>query len=98
MIAARDLRKDRLALALRSGTSGPDRRRALGTLVESALVRAWRAAIAPLAERPQKRTWTTEGVALAAVGSIARGDAGPASDLDLVLLHDGRHLSTQEVG
>ncbi len=40
LVAARDLRKDRLALALRSGTSGPDRRRALGVLVETALVRA----------------------------------------------------------
>lgn len=41
-------------------------------------------------------TWPTsaaprEGVALAAVGSLARGDSGPGSDLDLVLLHDGRH-------
>jgi [protein-PII] uridylyltransferase len=100
LIAARDLRKDRLALALRSGTSGPDRRRALGVLVESALVRAWRAAVAPLvdvAENPRKRRNGLEGVALAAVGSVARGDAGPASDLDLVLLHDGRHLSGDEV-
>lgn len=98
-IAARDLRKDRLALALRSGTSGPDRRRALGVLVETALVRAWQAALAPLPERPQKRrSGPGEGLALAAVGSVARGDAGPASDLDLVLLHDGRHLSADEVG
>lgn len=37
------------------------------------------------------------GVALAAVGSLARGDAGPASDLDLVLLHDGRTLPAAEV-
>ncbi|HST82916.1 MAG TPA: [protein-PII] uridylyltransferase [Kineosporiaceae bacterium] len=98
MIAARDLRKDRLALALRSVTSGPDRRRALGALVESALVRAWAAAVVPLAENPRKRRNGLEGVALAAVGSVARGDAGPASDLDLVLLHDGRHLSPDEVG
>jgi [protein-PII] uridylyltransferase len=101
LVAARDLRKDRLALALRSGTSGPDRRRALGVMVESALVRAWRAAIVPLdGERPRRRRSSggLEGVALAAVGSVARGDAGPASDLDLVLLHDGRHLSADEVG
>ena len=30
------------------------------------------------------------GVALAAVGSLARHELGPRSDLDLVLLHDGR--------
>lgn len=31
------------------------------------------------------------GVALAAVGSLARRELGPRSDLDLVLLHDGRN-------
>ena len=31
------------------------------------------------------------------MGSLARGDAGPVSDLDLVLLHDGRALPTTEV-
>ncbi|MDR2722823.1 MAG: HD domain-containing protein [Cellulomonadaceae bacterium] len=39
----------------------------------------------------------TEGLALAAVGSLARGDIGPASDLDLVLLHDGRSRSYGDV-
>ena len=38
-----------------------------------------------------------EGVALAAVGSFARREAGPLSDFDLVLLHYGRSLSTAEV-
>ncbi|WP_228374162.1 nucleotidyltransferase domain-containing protein [Demequina phytophila] len=30
-----------------------------------------------------------DGIAFGAVGSVGRGDAGPASDLDLVILHDG---------
>ncbi len=34
-----------------------------------------------------------EGIALAAVGSLARGWSGPLSDLDLVLLHDGRSIA-----
>ena len=38
-----------------------------------------------------------EGVALAAVGSFARREAGPLSDFDLVLLHYGRSLTTTEV-
>ncbi|MDE9367875.1 [protein-PII] uridylyltransferase [Luteipulveratus sp. YIM 133132] len=38
-----------------------------------------------------------EGVALAAVGSLARGDSGPLSDVDLVLLHDGRSIRGEDV-
>ncbi|KNX37596.1 [protein-PII] uridylyltransferase [Luteipulveratus halotolerans] len=38
-----------------------------------------------------------DGVALAAVGSLARGDAGPLSDYDLVLLHDGRSVRSDDV-
>ena len=34
----------------------------------------------------------SHGVALAAVGSLARGQIGPASDLDLVLISDGHTL------
>ena len=37
------------------------------------------------------------GLALAAVGSVGRGEAGPLSDVDLVLLHSGRALSDREV-
>jgi len=37
------------------------------------------------------------GIALAAVGSLARGDLGPCSDLDLVLVHDGRTHAAEEV-
>ncbi|MEO3935759.1 [protein-PII] uridylyltransferase [Dermatophilaceae bacterium Soc4.6] len=54
-------------------------------------------------------TWLTElwghatdgrvapGVALAAVGSLARRDGGPLSDYDLVLLHQTRALSGQDL-
>lgn len=38
------------------------------------------------------------GVALAMVGSLARGDAGPASDVDLLLLHEGRRLPVERLG
>jgi [protein-PII] uridylyltransferase len=78
----RDLRRERLALAVRS--TGRARRAALADLVERALVSAWERAL------PGSGLEREEGVALAVVGSVARGDAGPASDLDLVLLHDGR--------
>jgi [protein-PII] uridylyltransferase len=37
----------------------------------------------------QASSGLSEGIALAAVGSIARRDAGPSSDLDLLLIHDG---------
>ena len=47
--------------------------------VEEALVDLWAAADAP-----------ATGAALACVGSLARRELGPRSDLDLVLLHDGR--------
>lgn len=38
-----------------------------------------------------------DGVALAVVGSLARGHAGPCSDLDLVLLHEGRARDAERV-
>jgi len=78
----RDLRRERLALAVRS--TGRARRSGLADLVERALVSAWERAL------PGTGLERQEGVALAVVGSVARRDAGPASDLDLVLLHDGR--------
>jgi len=37
------------------------------------------------------------GVALAVVGSLGRRDAGPASDLDCLLIHDGRALTPSQV-
>ncbi len=38
-----------------------------------------------------------DGVALAVVGSHGRRDAGPASDLDCLLVHDGRTLTEAQV-
>ena len=90
--AVRDLRAERLTLAARSPSwlsdDGPTRRAELATLVESWLTQLWETAIG---------TGRQQGLALAAVGSVARRDAGPASDLDLVLLHDGRALNRQAV-
>lgn len=37
------------------------------------------------------------GIALAAVGSLGRGELGPLSDLDLVLVHDGRSHKPAEL-
>lgn len=47
-----------------------------------------------VAQMPGSRV---EGVALAAVGSLARAEGGPLSDYDLILVHDGRSVRAQEV-
>ena len=96
---ARPASRDRLAQRLDlAGTrdvqpppgAGPARRAALAALGR----RLARRAVVAGRGRPGRQV---EGVALAAVGSLGRGDAGPLSDLDLVLLHDGRALATAEV-
>lgn len=40
----------------------------------------------------------SSGVGLAAVGSLARGQIGPCSDLDLVLITDGHALGDEQIG
>ena len=54
--------------------------------VETALVRLYAEVDGPV-----------DGVALAAVGSLARRELGPRSDIDLVLLHDGRSPAATRV-
>ena len=68
--------------------AGPARRAAVASLTREWLADVWEQA---LAGRP------SDGVALAAVGSLARRDGGPLSDVDLVLLHDGRSLGGEEL-
>lgn len=68
--------------------SGGERRRRLADFNRQWLGELWDDAV---------RGQRVEGVALAAVGSVGRGDAGPLSDYDLVLLHYGRTLSADEV-
>jgi [protein-PII] uridylyltransferase len=82
-----DLPALRLQLALRfpglaEGTAGRARRERHADLVDR-----W---LADLFERCADRPDT--GLALAATGSLGRRDAGPLSDLDLVLLHDPRRV------
>ncbi len=80
-----DLKRDRLALARElfdAKTPGIERREIVGDLVLSRLAEHW----------VEVSHGLEAGVALAAVGSIARRDAGPASDLDLLLIHDGSTL------
>ncbi|WP_446664080.1 [protein-PII] uridylyltransferase [Flexivirga sp. B27] len=61
--------------------AGARRRERLTAYARDVLADVWRAATPP------------EGVALAVVGGIARGDSGPLSDFDVVLLHDERGSS-----
>jgi [protein-PII] uridylyltransferase len=95
LVRRRNLRGERLAIAVRSGladpAAGPARRERLAGLVDAWLADVWAAALAE-AGGPGDA-----GVALAAVGGHARRDAGPAGDLDLVLLHDGRAMSDADV-
>ena len=75
----RDLKRERQELSLTlAGHTGAERRKALADLV-----------LARLAEPFADVTADTQGLTLAAVGSVGRAEAGPHSDLDLVLLHDG---------
>src|SRR6478735_9066900 len=85
----RDLKRLRRELAERlyaEGVPGAERRATLSAFVH-----------ARLAEHFAEVAGDAPGVTLAAVGSVGRGDAGPASDLDLVLLHDGESLAKADL-
>jgi [protein-PII] uridylyltransferase len=71
--------------------TGVAHRAALADVVDAALAHEWDAATTRLGI-------PAEGVALAVVGSLARRDAGPTSDLDCLLVHDGRTLTDDQVG
>ncbi|TNC16757.1 HD domain-containing protein [Georgenia sp. 311] len=88
------LREARLALAPPTpagaggaGVSGARYREQLAALVDAALCDLWEAVA------PADHT----GLALAVVGSQGRRDAGPTSDLDVVLVHDGRRHDVSAV-
>ncbi len=68
--------------------AGRARRAALSTFNREWLAEVWRSATGGT---------RIEGVALAAVGSLGRADAGPLSDYDLVLLHSERSLPAKEL-
>jgi len=87
-----DLNQQRLGLANTRGFTDPGagqgRRAALVELSRGWIGEVWSAATSGA---------RLDGVALASVGSLARGDAGPLSDFDLVLLHDGHSMSGEEI-
>lgn len=85
----RDLKRDRLAMVTRleaQNVPSAERRRLTSRLVLDRLAEHWQ-----LADGPD------DGIALGAVGSAGRLDMGPCSDLDLVLIHDGRTHSAAAV-
>lgn len=86
----RDLKRERLTLAEKSLAArepGVVRRKAIAQLVQDRLAEHWNALIGP----------DVGGVALAALGSTGRQDAGPCSDLDLVVIHDGETHRAEDV-
>lgn len=67
---------------------GARRRKAIADMAVGSLAQLWRSATTDIDER---------GIALAAVGSLGRGQPGPFSDLDLLLVHDGHAHKESEL-
>ncbi|MEO8828444.1 MAG: [protein-PII] uridylyltransferase, partial [Lapillicoccus sp.] len=91
-MTATDVTSRRLTLAgtrsFATPGAGPARRVALAELGMQWLTELWHEATAGR---------RLPGVALAAVGSLARRDGGPLSDVDLVLLHQTRALGATDL-
>lgn len=96
-VGVADLRDARLAVS-RHGRDGTAYRAELADLVDTALSDLWVDAVSSLGlDGPAGDGVDRAGAALAVVGSQGRRDAGPTSDLDLILVHDGRTLSQAQV-
>ena len=72
---------------------GAAKRRARTDLAMSCLTQLWGEACEGV-----PFTVPDEGIGFAAVGSLARGQVGPSSDLDLVIIYDGRVLGDEQLG
>ena len=72
--------------------NGADKRRARSELAMQCLRELWDQALGEL-----PFTVPDSGVGLAAVGSLARGQVGPSSDLDLVIIYNGHALNDEQL-
>ncbi|MFV0426245.1 MAG: HD domain-containing protein [Beutenbergiaceae bacterium] len=78
-------------LAVPRGAAGTDYRNRLADRVDEALTGLWQTA------GQESGVDLSSGVALAAVGSHGRRDAGPTSDLDLLLVYDSQQHQADQI-